>query len=150
MPAVVRKAFAYITHDNRLLVFRHIAEPRAGIQVPAGTVAAGEHPEDAALREATEETGLSGLEVVRFLGEIRRDRADVGLDEIHHRFFYHLRCTADPPETWRHAEHDPSDGSPGPIAFEFFWAPLPNGVPELIAGHDALLDVLATALGANA
>jgi hypothetical protein len=33
-----QKAFAYITHQKRLLVFRHVDVPEAGIQVPAGTM----------------------------------------------------------------------------------------------------------------
>ena len=144
MKPTVRKAFAYITHANRLLIFSHPLAPQAGLQVPAGTMHDDEAPEDAALREAVEETGLDGLRVVRFLGEVRRDRADVGRDEIHHRFFFHLQCDGDPPETWRHHDPDPSDGSEPPL-FEFSWAPLPHGVPPLIAGHDEMLPALLEA-----
>ena len=42
MPPVIKKVFAYITNQNRLLVFRHLDFPEAGIQVPAGTVMANE------------------------------------------------------------------------------------------------------------
>ncbi|HET7078433.1 MAG TPA: NUDIX domain-containing protein [Chloroflexia bacterium] len=150
MPVLKHKVFAYITHGRRLLVFRHPESPEAGIQVPAGTVQPGEDLAAAVLREAAEETGRTDLVLVRFLGEQVRDRRDVGRDvgrdEIHHRHFYHLRCTGDPPATWRHWETDPSDGSPGPIPFDFFWAPLPDGVPELIAGHGNLLPQLLAAL----
>lgn len=142
MPLITRKAFAYITHGDRLLVFRHVEVPEAGIQVPAGTMKDGEDPAAAVLREAWEETGLTGLVMTGFLGEERRDRSDVGLDEIHHRFFYHLRYPDDPPETWRHAEEDPSDGSPGPIWFEFSWARLPDEIPTLHDGHEAFLPQL--------
>lgn len=150
MPVLKHKVFAYITHGRRLLVFRHPESPEAGIQVPAGTVQPGEDLEAAVLREATEETGRTDLVLVRFLGEEVRDRSDVGRDEIHHRHFYHLRCTGDPPATWRHWETDPSDGSPGPIPFDFFWAPLPDGVPELIAGHGKLLPQLLASLRPDA
>jgi len=105
----------------------------------------GEAPDDAALREAREETGLTDLRVVRFLGEVRRDMADRGRAEIHHRFFFHLVCEGAPPERWQHYEPDPSDGSEPPL-FEFWWVPLPDGVPELIAGHGALLPALVAAL----
>jgi 8-oxo-dGTP diphosphatase len=145
MPTI-RKAFAYITHGERLLVFRHPYAPDAGIQVPAGTIRDGEQPEDAVMREAWEETGLPELEMVRFLGERWLHRSDVGLDQIHHRHFYHLRCTTEPPATWRHEETDPSDGSPGPIVFEFFWARLPDEGPELIAGHGAMIPSLVKSL----
>ena len=47
-----------------LLLFRH-----AGIQLPAGTVEAGEDPETGAIREAQEETGLPDVTLVRKLSE---------------------------------------------------------------------------------
>ena len=144
-----RKAFAYITHNDRLLVFSHPNSPSAGIQVPAGTIEEGERPEEAVMREAREETGLTDLELVRFLGEQVLDRSDVGLEEVHHRYFYHLRCTREPPATWRNFETHPSDGGLEPILFEFFWARLPHGVPELIADHGKLLPRLVEELSAE-
>ncbi len=139
MKGMKYKVFAYITHGHRLLVFRHPAIPEAGIQVPAGTIKVDEHPEAAVLREAFEETGIADLTLAGLLGEQTRDMADFGRDEIHHRRFYHLCCTGSPPETWRHEEPDPADGEPGPILFEFFWAPLPDGVPPLIADQGKML-----------
>jgi len=70
---LISKVLAYITHANRLLVFSHPHSPEAGIQVPAGTLKDGERPEDAVLREAHEETGLTHLELAGFLGECQRD-----------------------------------------------------------------------------
>ena len=87
-------------------------------------------------------TYLADLTIECFLGEQMRDMADFGRDEIHHRFFYHLRCPGEPPETWRHGEFNPSDGSAPGIVFEFFWAALPHGVPELIADDDKFLPQL--------
>ena len=139
MPIRQHKVFAYITHGDRLLVFSHPDSPEAGIQVPAGTLKDDERPEDGVMREALEETGLTKLTLVSFLGEVERDMSDFGLDEIHHRRFYHLRCDGDPPDAWRHFESDPSDGSAAPIAFEFFWAPMPDAIPDLIAGHGDML-----------
>ena len=139
MPALKHKAFAYITHERRLLVFSHPNHPEAGIQVPAGTVEPGETPHAAALREAAEETGLAGLTTAHFLGEHIRDMIDFDLAEVHHRYFYHLPYASNPPATWRHGEHSPSDRTLGPIVFEFFWAELPNKVPELIADHGRFL-----------
>jgi 8-oxo-dGTP pyrophosphatase MutT (NUDIX family) len=57
-PTLKQKAFAYITHGRRLLVFSHPHSPAAGIQVPAGTIEPGEPPELAVLREAAEAPGL--------------------------------------------------------------------------------------------
>jgi 8-oxo-dGTP diphosphatase len=137
-----QKAFAYITHGDRLLVFRHVHHPEAGIQAPAGTVKDGEPPEAAVMREAFEETGLTELGFDCYLGEQTWTMAAAGREEIHHRRFYHLRCAGTPPEVWRHIEGDPSDSSAASYLFELYWVDLPHGVPELIAEHDALLPAL--------
>jgi len=142
-PKVVlrRKALAYITCGVRLLVFEHVDFPEAGIQVPAGTIEPGEEPAAAALREAFEETGLARLQLVDFLGARRRDMSDVGLPEIHERHFFHLQYDGAAPASWQHDECHASDAS-GPIRFRLYWTPLPDGVPELIAGHGDLLPML--------
>jgi len=143
MKQVKYKVFAYITNRQRLLVFRHLCAPEAGIQVPAGTIEAGESPEEAVLREAFEETGLSDLTIDCFLGEQERDMSDFVRDEINHRYFYHLRYDGNPADTWRHEEHDPSGGlEPMPIVFEFFWASLPHGLLPLVADHDRMIPEL--------
>jgi 8-oxo-dGTP pyrophosphatase MutT (NUDIX family) len=139
MPPVIQKVFAYITHRNRLLVFSHTDFPEAGIQVPAGTVLPNEDLNVAVLREAQEETGLRDLVIKAYLGEQIRNMADIGKDEIHHRHFYHLLFTGDPPEQWQHDETSPSQGGTSPIRFEFFWAELPDEIPELIADHGVML-----------
>jgi 8-oxo-dGTP pyrophosphatase MutT (NUDIX family) len=144
MAIVKRKVFAYITHRGRMLVSGHPDFPEAGIQVPAGTVGEGEDPDNAVMREAFEETGLEGLRLQTYLGEAEyycRER-----DEIAHRHFYHLTCDDQPPERWRHQEAHPSDGTTEPITFEFFWARLPDEVPPLAPGHDALLPALLASL----
>jgi 8-oxo-dGTP diphosphatase len=147
MSPVIHKVFAYITHRNRLLVFRHTDFPEAGIQVPAGTVMTNEDLEAAVLREAEEETGLRDLRIKTYLGDQIRDMADVGKDQIHHRHFYHLLCGGDPPEQWQHDETSPSDGGSSPIHFEFFWAEIPAQIPELIADHGFMLLRLVELMG---
>jgi 8-oxo-dGTP diphosphatase len=142
-----QKVFAYITHGNRLLVFRHVHHPDAGIQAPAGTVKDGEPPEVALMREAIEETGLTELSFDCYLGEQLWAMTAAGRKEVHHRRFYHLRCAGTPPEVWRHVERgSPGDSGPGYL-FELYWADLPHGVPALIAAHDALLPALLKRLG---
>jgi 8-oxo-dGTP pyrophosphatase MutT (NUDIX family) len=65
----IEKITAFVTHSTasgpELLLFQH---PTAGIQLPAGTVEAGESLEQAALRETAEEIGLSQLRLVQYIG----------------------------------------------------------------------------------
>jgi 8-oxo-dGTP pyrophosphatase MutT (NUDIX family) len=131
------KVFAYVTHGDRLLVFRHTEFPRAGIQVPGGTLHPGEDPVEGLLREVTEETGLRRLEVIRLLGE----RDETYPSGSQHWRFYHLRHTGELHDRWIWHEEDPSGGGP-PIEFELFWVQLPAGVPRLARGHGAFLDRL--------
>lgn len=81
MPCVAEKVVALIVREapharegshvldapagHEVLLFRH---PTAGVQVPAGTMEEGEEPEAAALREGQEESGLSSLAILRYLG----------------------------------------------------------------------------------
>ena len=72
MTAVIEKVTAYVTRrsvsgEPNLLVFQ--THDRS-IQVPAGSVEPGEQISAAAIREATEETGLTRIGLVRFLGSI--------------------------------------------------------------------------------
>jgi 8-oxo-dGTP pyrophosphatase MutT (NUDIX family) len=137
------KVIAYITHGGRLLVFRHTDHPEAGIQVPGGTMEPGESPDDAVLREAQEETGLDALEIRVFLGVQEVDLARFGLEGLQRRYVYHLGLRGGAPESWLHYESTPSDGTPGPIEFEFFWVRLPDEVPELAGAQGEFLDRLA-------
>lgn len=137
------KVYAYITHGGRLLVFRHVDAPEAGVQVPGGTLGAGEAPTAGVLREAREETGLPDLALRAFLGTV--DHAVPERDEVHRRRFFHLTCEGDPPERWRTVETDPSEGAKCPV-FEHFWVTL-SDVPALAPGHDAFLGALRERMG---
>jgi len=132
------KVVCYIVRDGQLLVFAHLDQPWdvSGLQVPAGSVQPEESPEAAALREATEETGLSGFRIVRKLGVADYDLAPYR-PETQHRHVFHLELDSETPERWISREDDPGDGS-APQPFECYWIPLSQG-HALAAGQGALL-----------
>ena len=139
---VVDKAFAYITWRDRLLVFDHIDFPDAGVQVPAGTVHAGETPEGGVVREAREETGLHRFLLPEALGILEFDPRPSGKEEIHRRHFFHLRLNQEAPERWRHDEVNASGGAGGPIRFELYWVHPAEAESRLTHAHGAMLHVL--------
>ena len=145
---ITRKAYAYITHRNCLLVFAHRDYPEAGIQIPGGTIEPGEAPEDAVLREAYEETGLKALTLVALLGYYEREMPEFTHQEIQQRWMFHLSCDEPtPPENWLHIEENPSEGDERDYAFQLFWVNLPDGVPDLIGGRGDMLDKLIESMG---
>ena len=135
---VIKKVYAYITNHDRLLVFRHVDNPEAGIQVPGGSVEEGEAVMTAVVREVREETGLKEITLVEKLGVSEYDLARIGVDGIHERHYFHFHVDDYPGERWIAFEETPSDGSPGPIKFEFFWADL-QSVPPLLADMDEMI-----------
>ncbi|MFC9977862.1 NUDIX domain-containing protein [Spirillospora sp. NPDC127200] len=134
------KVLCYIVRDGRLLVFRHTGHSceEVGIQVPAGSVRPQESPEDAALREAREETGLTRFRIVRKLGESTYDISPYRF-EIQHRHVFHLELTEPAPERW--ASRELHDGEQPPTSLECFWIPLEAG-HVLQSGQGALLGAL--------
>lgn len=134
------KVFAYITHQDRLLVFSHPHFPEAGIQVPAGTVEPGETLPEAVLREAYEETGLVELKIIGYLGSCVYDMSAWGGHSSQQRHFFHLRLDGESGDLWQH--YETSGGKRDAILFELFWVKFPNNVPQLIAGHDQMLSKL--------
>jgi 8-oxo-dGTP diphosphatase len=140
VPTMTDKVIAYVTRGGHLLVLRHPAYPEAGIQVPAGTVDPGESPQEAVLRETREETGLSALRIIKFLGVREYDLTSSGRDEVHRRHFFHVKVLDEIPSTWRHWETSPSEGEP--VEFQFYWVRLPDVVPELSGGQGDLLSEL--------
>jgi ADP-ribose pyrophosphatase YjhB (NUDIX family) len=134
---VVQKVVAYVIHTGRLLVFEHVDEPEAGVQVPAGTVRPGEDLRAAVLRETFEETGLEHVRIVRYLG-VRSHDARVSHGQLHERHFFQVGCTATTPESWIH--HELHDGLQPPTAFRFAWVALNDHMLNLVAEFGALLD----------
>lgn len=134
------KVLCYVIRDGWLLVFRHTdhSYEEVGIQVPAGSIRPEESPEDAALREAREETGLTQFRIVRKLGEVTYDISPHRF-EIHHRHVFQLELTERTPQRW--AGQELHDGEQAPTNFECFWIPL-TAAHVLQAGQGALLGAL--------
>jgi 8-oxo-dGTP pyrophosphatase MutT (NUDIX family) len=149
MIKIVPKAFAYITIHGHLLVFEQLGCPRAGLQVPAGTLEPGEDPA-AALREAEEETGLFGFDDVVPLGVRDFDARLFGKREIHRRHFFHLPFSKAVGEVWRHEERYSPRGAHRPITFELSWLPLSSARTALSFDHGALVDAIWPRLAESA
>ena len=135
--SVKGKVFAYVTRGKELLVFRHRDFPEAGIQVPGGSIEDGEEPEQAALRELREESGLTEVRMIGLVGRYLYNPAHLA-DEVHDRYVYHLELSGPAGESWLHYETDPSDGGP-PLAFCFFWMSLQDPELQLAGGRGDML-----------
>ncbi len=136
MKTRVKKVVAYATSSDRLLVFEHRDSPEAGLQVPAGTIKDGEPPEEAVLREFFEETGLSDVKCVQFLGRAEYDISPYRY-EIQDRYFFHLEIDESVPSEWVHYEMH--DGLSAPTAFCLYWLKLTDDRLNLAAGQGEFL-----------
>lgn len=141
MPREVHKAVCYVLHDDHLLVFTHRDQPMTvtGVQVPAGTIKAGEPPEQAAVRELFEETGRHG-HVVRRVGVQRYDVRPMR-DEVAVRHYYRMNMPgADVTERWPAEESDPAVGGPT-VTWDCWWLPIAHA-HVLAAGFGALIGAM--------
>ncbi|WP_161882578.1 NUDIX domain-containing protein [Deinococcus alpinitundrae] len=107
------KAVCSVTQGTQLLVFDPPLDD-SGAQIPAGGVAVGETPFEAASREVREETGRGGPKPLRYLGSAVRINTEHAKHE--RRDFFYLAAPPDSPGTWDH----PADGQ----RFRFRWVPL--------------------------
>lgn len=144
-----RRVYAYVTSQKGVLILQHPEHPEAGLQVPGGTVEAGESPEEAVIREVFEETTLAIMSRPALLGRQRFDMREFSMNESQDAWFYqlHFELAEDNPvyaDSWLHEETDPSN-SPGaaPIPFRLYWAKLPYEGEPLIAHHGKYLNQLA-------
>ena len=96
----VRKATAVVVRETdgrrEVLVFDHPLEKGGSmVQLPAGTVEEGETPEDAAVRELKEETGVTGT-IIGFAGV----RDEVMNGQQRRRWVYVLRPVGETIDVW--------------------------------------------------
>jgi 8-oxo-dGTP pyrophosphatase MutT (NUDIX family) len=139
----VRKVLIYATSGKGLLVFDEPDFPEIALQIPGGTVEAGESVAVAARREFEEETGLSLAEPPTPLGTVDHVFVRDGNSHIHRRSYFHVRLDDDLPPEWLHHEQTPFDGSP-PILFRFFWMPVEQARSRLGYGMEELLPRIAS------
>lgn len=142
-----KRVFTYITFNDQLLVLDHVNQPDLSMQIPGGTVEAGESPVVAAIREAEEETGLTSLKLKTFLGDFRKDLSSLGRAETIHAYFYHLEVMEPPAQRWQHSEMD-AHNQADPILFELYWVNI-EPKPKLGGIDDAKYDELLFSLRCN-
>lgn len=104
-------------HDHRseVLAFRH---PSAGNQFIKGTIEDGEEPQQAAIRELREESGLIPQSPLTFLGS-----SPIGPRRQSWYFFGYVSSGL--PDHWQHM----TENDHGHI-FDFFWHPLGQALDE--------------------
>jgi 8-oxo-dGTP pyrophosphatase MutT (NUDIX family) len=137
-----QKVQCYITREadgaTQVLVFKHRDYPEAGIQVPAGSIEPGESPEQAARREAFEESGIRELHTRRYLGSFRWHHAERGED--HERHVFHLESLQPLPERW---EHTVSAGEEDKgLHLIFYWLNLAEAEKVLSGNQGAYLQYM--------
>ncbi|MFN8670816.1 MAG: NUDIX domain-containing protein [Candidatus Sericytochromatia bacterium] len=116
----MKKAYAYIIKNNKLLVFSEPEFPEVGFQVAGGTVEENEDLEVAIKREVIEETGLTDFSIKKYLGK----QVITFNQKTYERHFFLIELTQDTPETWEHIEKFPSEGEKKEILFRFCWKDL--------------------------
>ncbi len=119
------KVIAYITRqrgsETQLLVFEHVDFPEAGVQVPKGTVEPGEAIEHAARREVCEETGLTQLDGLCYIGAMIQPPLAVGGESEEWNFFA-MTVDGNVADEWIH--HVGGKGEDEGMRFHYFWLPL--------------------------
>ncbi|MEM6348036.1 MAG: NUDIX domain-containing protein [Bacteroidota bacterium] len=132
------KVLAYIVRQEgeavKMLIFRHLAYPEAGVQVPAGTVEAGEEKLAALLREVKEESGLTTFEEIRLIGTTTFFAHSK--QEIHQRYYYQLDFGGVSPVSFEHQVS--GNGIDKNLFFVYEWVSI-DKLPKLAADQDEML-----------
>ncbi|HUH14622.1 MAG TPA: NUDIX domain-containing protein [Gaiellaceae bacterium] len=96
MPTTRTRVIVYVVRGRELLVF----DGASGYGVPGGGIEAGETPEEAAIREVAEETGIA-VTLVRQLG-VGMTPGSFESDFVHESHFFEATPPVDVPDAWEH------------------------------------------------
>jgi putative (di)nucleoside polyphosphate hydrolase len=150
MNGAVHKACACLVDDRgRLLVFDH--PEGGGMQLPKGTVEAGESPEDAVRRELLEESGIAYDGALEPLGTMERQREAGTEGNVHrHPQLWHLflmRAEHGMPERFNHI----ASGSPEEdgLVFAFRWLAIDAPVNGFAEPYCRAIEKVRAALAAG-
>jgi 8-oxo-dGTP diphosphatase len=116
-----RRVVAYVTreHEGRteLLTIEAEQYPEEGVQVPAGRIDHWETLEEGLRRELAEETGLTGVRVVRELPDF-----ECTYETFYENHAFHLVAEEETPQAWRHRIH--GEGVDSGLVHLCRWVPL--------------------------
>jgi 8-oxo-dGTP pyrophosphatase MutT (NUDIX family) len=134
-----RRVVAYVTRGRELLVFDHAGT----LQVPAGRVDHDETLEEGLLREVEEETGVTGIEIVRELADASEFESLYGPGR-HESHAFHAVSHADTPDLWTHQVT--GTGMDAVLAYPCRWVSLDDELPLLWGKPDPLAERLRASI----
>jgi 8-oxo-dGTP pyrophosphatase MutT (NUDIX family) len=140
--ALVReRVVAYVTRQGPtgldLLTIEH-GDIEAGVQVPAGRLDPGESPEQGLVREVQEETGITGISVVRRLADMDEFERLYGPGP-HRSQAFHAEVTTEGPDEWEHRVR--GSGADAGVVYRCRWVRL-DECPPLWGNADPLVEKL--------
>jgi ADP-ribose pyrophosphatase YjhB (NUDIX family) len=120
-----RRVVAYVTRERdgwtELLTIEAEQYPEEGFQVPAGRIDHWESLEDGFRRELAEETGLTGVRLIRELPEF-----ECTYETYYENHAFHLVAHEETPQAWKHRIR--GEGVDAGLVHHCRWVPLTPGL----------------------
>jgi 8-oxo-dGTP pyrophosphatase MutT (NUDIX family) len=140
--ALVReRVVAYVTRQGPAgldLLTIEQGDIKGGVQVPAGRLDPGESPEHGLAREVEEETGITGVSVVRRLADPDEFERLYGVG-AHRSHAFHAEGASEGPDEWEHRVG--GSGADAGLVYLCRWVRL-DECPPLWGDADPLVDKL--------
>jgi len=140
--ALVReRVVAYVTRQGPTgldLLTIEQGDIKGGVQVPAGRLDPGESPEHGLVREVEEETGITGVSVVRRLADTDEFERLYGVG-AHRSHAFHAEVASEGPDEWEHRVG--GSGADADLVYLCHWVRL-DECPPLWGDADPLVDKL--------